>query len=144
MAQDMCWHRIVLITGRTCGRCVRRVPPTFWLWRRWAARTLRLREIRCAEQQLPQRPVVAGREGERGKKDQRLDAQRGAPAIDFLCCRTHQYLWTVRLSEAGLEYGMIPAMFNRRFFTPVADVYANVAALPGVGRTWRLALRRAF
>ncbi|HTK36670.1 MAG TPA: TonB-dependent receptor [Caulobacteraceae bacterium] len=35
-------------------------------------------------------------------------------------------------------------LFDRRYFTPVADVYANVAALPGVGRTWRLALRRAF
>jgi iron complex outermembrane receptor protein len=35
-------------------------------------------------------------------------------------------------------------LLNRRYFTPVADVYANVAALPGVGRTWRLALRRAF
>jgi iron complex outermembrane receptor protein len=30
------------------------------------------------------------------------------------------------------------------YFTPVADVYANVAALPAVGRTWRLSLRRAF
>jgi iron complex outermembrane receptor protein len=35
-------------------------------------------------------------------------------------------------------------LFDRRYFTPVADVYANVAALPGVGRTWRVALRRAF
>jgi iron complex outermembrane receptor protein len=33
---------------------------------------------------------------------------------------------------------------DARFFTPVADVYANVAALPGKGRTWRLMLRRAF
>jgi iron complex outermembrane receptor protein len=30
------------------------------------------------------------------------------------------------------------------FFTPVADVYANVAALPGEGRTWRLGLKRVF
>ena len=30
------------------------------------------------------------------------------------------------------------------YFTPVADVYANVAALPGEARTWRLGLRRAF
>ena len=35
-------------------------------------------------------------------------------------------------------------LLDRRYFTPVADVYANVAALPGVGRTWRVALRRAF
>jgi iron complex outermembrane receptor protein len=35
-------------------------------------------------------------------------------------------------------------LFDRLYFTPVADVYANVAALPGVGRTWRLSLRRAF
>jgi iron complex outermembrane receptor protein len=35
-------------------------------------------------------------------------------------------------------------LFDKLFFTPVADVYANVAALPGVGRTWRVALKRAF
>ena len=35
-------------------------------------------------------------------------------------------------------------LLDRRYFTPVADVYANVAALPGVGRTWRVALRRGF
>jgi iron complex outermembrane receptor protein len=35
-------------------------------------------------------------------------------------------------------------LFDQRYFTPVADVYANVAALPGMGRTWRVALRRAF
>ena len=29
-------------------------------------------------------------------------------------------------------------------FTPVADVYAEVAALPIAGRTWRARLRRAF
>lgn len=38
----------------------------------------------------------------------------------------------------------IDNLFDKRFFTPVADVYANVAALPGVGRTWRVALKRAF
>ena len=38
----------------------------------------------------------------------------------------------------------IDNLFDRLYFTPVADVYANVAALPGVGRTWRVALRRAF
>jgi iron complex outermembrane receptor protein len=35
-------------------------------------------------------------------------------------------------------------LFNRLYFTPVADVYANVAALPGMGRTWRMSLKRAF
>lgn len=30
------------------------------------------------------------------------------------------------------------------YFTPVADVYANVAALPSQGRTWRVSLRRSF
>ena len=35
-------------------------------------------------------------------------------------------------------------LLDKLYFTPVADVYANVAALPGVGRTWRVALRRSF
>ena len=38
----------------------------------------------------------------------------------------------------------IDNLFNRLYFTPVADVYASVAVLPAVGRTWRLALRRSF
>jgi iron complex outermembrane receptor protein len=38
----------------------------------------------------------------------------------------------------------IDNLFDQLYFTPVADVYANVAALPGVGRTWRLALKRTF
>lgn len=33
---------------------------------------------------------------------------------------------------------------DRLYFTPVADVYASVAALPSVGRTWRVSLRRSF
>lgn len=33
---------------------------------------------------------------------------------------------------------------GRLYFTPVADVYASVAALPSVGRTWRMSLRRNF
>ena len=33
---------------------------------------------------------------------------------------------------------------NTLAFTPVADVYAEVAALPIQGRTWRARLRRAF
>jgi len=35
-------------------------------------------------------------------------------------------------------------LFDKLYFSPVADVYANVGALPGVGRTWRVALRRSF
>ena len=38
----------------------------------------------------------------------------------------------------------IDNLADERYFTPVADVYANVAALPGVGRTWRVALKRSF
>jgi iron complex outermembrane receptor protein len=38
----------------------------------------------------------------------------------------------------------IDNLADARFFTPVADVYANVAALPGVGRTWRIALKRSY
>lgn len=38
----------------------------------------------------------------------------------------------------------IDNLFDRLYFTPVADVYANVAVLPGVGRTWRLSLKRSF
>jgi iron complex outermembrane receptor protein len=33
---------------------------------------------------------------------------------------------------------------DKLYFTPVADVYASVAALPSVGRTWRMSLRRSF
>jgi iron complex outermembrane receptor protein len=33
---------------------------------------------------------------------------------------------------------------GERYFTPDADTYANLAALPGVDRTWRITLRRAF
>jgi iron complex outermembrane receptor protein len=38
----------------------------------------------------------------------------------------------------------IDNLFDKLFFTPVADVYANVAAVPSVGRTWRVALKRSF
>jgi iron complex outermembrane recepter protein len=31
-----------------------------------------------------------------------------------------------------------------RYFTPDADTYANLAALPGIGRTWRITIKRAF
>ena len=33
---------------------------------------------------------------------------------------------------------------NTRYFTPDADTYANLGALPGIGRTWRIALKREF
>jgi iron complex outermembrane receptor protein len=33
---------------------------------------------------------------------------------------------------------------DARYFTPDADTYANLAALPGVGRTWRITFKRAF
>ncbi len=52
--------------------------------------------------------------------------------------------------SAFVEHGLwrlslnIDNLFDRLYFTPVADVYANVAVLPSVGRTWRLALKRSF
>jgi len=33
---------------------------------------------------------------------------------------------------------------NARYFTPDADTYANLGALPGIGRTWRITLKREF
>lgn len=33
---------------------------------------------------------------------------------------------------------------NARYFTPNADTYANLGALPGIGRTWRITLKREF
>ena len=33
---------------------------------------------------------------------------------------------------------------NERYFTPDADTYANVGALPGQGRIWRITLKREF
>ncbi len=38
----------------------------------------------------------------------------------------------------------IDNLFDRMAFTPVADVYAEVAALPIQGRTWRLRIKRDF
>lgn len=36
-------------------------------------------------------------------------------------------------------------LFDARYFTPNSDpVYANVAAIPGVGREWRMTLKRSF
>jgi iron complex outermembrane recepter protein len=33
---------------------------------------------------------------------------------------------------------------NARYFTPDADTYANLGALPGIGRTWRITFKREF
>lgn len=33
---------------------------------------------------------------------------------------------------------------DERYFTPAADTYANQAALPGLGRTWKVTLKRLF
>ena len=33
---------------------------------------------------------------------------------------------------------------NARYFMPDADTYANLGALPGIGRTWRITLKRDF
>jgi iron complex outermembrane receptor protein len=39
----------------------------------------------------------------------------------------------------------IDNLFDQRYFTPNADpTYSNVAALPGVGREWRVTLKRKF
>ncbi len=43
--------------------------------------------------------------------------------------------------EADLN---IDNLFDKLYFTPDADILANVAALPSVGRTWRLTVKRSF
>jgi iron complex outermembrane receptor protein len=45
-------------------------------------------------------------------------------------------LWEMRVNVNNLA--------DARYFTPDADTYANLAALPGLGRTWRLTLTRLF
>jgi iron complex outermembrane receptor protein len=45
------------------------------------------------------------------------------------------------LWQAGLNVDNIA---NARYFTPDADTYANLGALPGQGRTWRITLKREF
>jgi len=44
--------------------------------------------------------------------------------------------WMARLN--------IENLFDKLYFTPVADVYANVAVLPSMGRQWRLTVQRSF
>ena len=56
---------------------------------------------------------------------------------------------TLNLS-AFVRYGLwegdvnVDNFANARYFTPDADTYANLGALPGVGRTWRITLKREF
>ena len=38
----------------------------------------------------------------------------------------------------------IDNLFNKFYFTPDADTYANLGALPGKGREWRATLKRTF
>jgi iron complex outermembrane receptor protein len=38
----------------------------------------------------------------------------------------------------------IDNLFNKLYFTPDADTYANLGALPGKGRAWRVTLKRTF
>ncbi|MES2295159.1 MAG: TonB-dependent receptor [Pseudomonadota bacterium] len=45
-------------------------------------------------------------------------------------------LWEVDVNVNNLA--------DTRYFTPDADTYANLAALPGVGRTWRITVKRDF
>ncbi|HJT43986.1 MAG TPA: TonB-dependent receptor [Rhizomicrobium sp.] len=43
--------------------------------------------------------------------------------------------------EAGLN---INNLGDERYFTPGADTYANLSALPGVGRVWKVTFKRLF
>jgi iron complex outermembrane receptor protein len=43
--------------------------------------------------------------------------------------------------EADLN---VDNLFDKFYFTPDADILANVAALPSVGRTWRMTVKRSF
>ncbi len=58
--------------------------------------------------------------------------------------------YTLANGSAFVQFGdwraavNVDNLFDQLYFTPVADVYANVAILPGVGRTWRVSLKRAF
>ena len=53
-------------------------------------------------------------------------------------------------ASAFLEHGPwaatinIDNLFDKLYFTPDADVFANLGAVPGRGREWRLSLKRAF
>jgi iron complex outermembrane recepter protein len=43
--------------------------------------------------------------------------------------------------EANLN---VNNLADTRYFTPGADTYANLSALPGIGRTWKITLKRLF
>ena len=53
-------------------------------------------------------------------------------------------------ASAFVQLGLWAATVNvdnladARYFTPDADTYANLGALPGLGRTWRITLKRSF
>jgi len=53
-------------------------------------------------------------------------------------------------ASAFVRMGAWEAAFNldnvldARFFTPDADIYANLGALPGMGRRWRISVSRSF
>ena len=49
----------------------------------------------------------------------------------------------VRLGSWEVE-ASVDNLADARYFTPDADTYANLAALPGVGRTWRITIKRVF
>ena len=38
----------------------------------------------------------------------------------------------------------IDNLTDKLYFTPDADTYATLAALPGIGRVWRLTLKKSF
>ncbi|HVZ27317.1 MAG TPA: TonB-dependent receptor, partial [Rhizomicrobium sp.] len=58
--------------------------------------------------------------------------------------------YTVLNLSGFLRYGdwqaevNVDNLGNERYFTPDADTYANLGALPGIGRTWRITLKREF
>jgi len=49
----------------------------------------------------------------------------------------------VRMGSWEVEAN-VDNLADARYFTPDADTYANLAALPGIGRTWRITIKRAF
>ena len=53
-----------------------------------------------------------------------------------MCAGTSASDWTVAVNVNNLAAA--------RYFTPDADTYANLGALPGVGRTWRITVKRSF
>ncbi|MDB5735678.1 MAG: TonB-dependent receptor [Alphaproteobacteria bacterium] len=48
-------------------------------------------------------------------------------------------LWDVWEADVNINN-----LANARYFTPDADTYANLGALPGLGRTWKVTLKRLF